>query len=101
MTEETTPTHVTVELSVEAAYEQLVAFQAAAKAYRDADEAEDLQGKLDAADKAVDSFVDLINDLMPYELSVELHERLDNEHPELAEPAQSLEDIMRALMGAE
>jgi len=90
---------VTVELNVEAAYEQLVGFSSAAKAFVAAQEKDDKDGMIDAANAAVDSSIGLINDLMPYDLSVQLHDRLEKEHPELVTPEPSLEEVLKGLFG--
>lgn len=93
---------VTVELSVEAAYAQLVGFQTAVKAFRAADEADDQDARLEAANAAVDSCIDLINDVVPYELSTELHSRLETEHPELVDdddPMDGLAEALKAMFG--
>ena len=90
---------VTVELNVEAAYAQLVGFSSAAKAFVAAQEKDDKDGMIDAANAAVDSSIGLINDLMPYDLSVQLHDRLEKEHPELVTPEPSLEEVLKGLFG--
>lgn len=92
---------VTVELSVEAAYEQLVGFQTAAKAFAEALDNDDKDAQLAAADDAVEACIGLINDLVPDDLSTELHERLVAEHPELVpdQPSMSMEDVLKSIFG--
>lgn len=90
---------VTVEMNVEAVYAQLVEFTTIARAYQAADEADDAEARLRAANDAVDSCIGLINDLVPAELSEELYNRMVEEHPELAPAQPSLEEIVRSLLG--
>ena len=90
---------VTVELSVEAAYEQLVSFRTAAKAFTEAMDKGDKDAQLDAANAAVDSCINLINDVMPDDLSEELHARFEKEHPELVPAQPSLEDMLKSIFG--
>jgi hypothetical protein len=98
MTTEVTPETVSVELSVEAAYEQLVSFETAVKAFNEADEKDDADGRLSAANDAVDSCITLINDLVPRELSNQLHERLEKEHPELVPEEDPILAAIRAML---
>lgn len=85
-------------LSYDSAYEQLVGFQEASRAYVKAENEEDLQGQLDAANKAVSGAIRLVNEFMPADVSDKLHARLAEEHPELApEPAPDIEAILRSL----
>ena len=90
---------VTVELSVEAAYEQLVSFRIAAKAFTEAMDQGDKDAQLAAADAAVESCIDLINDVVPYDLSGELYERLEAEHPELVPAEPNIEEMLKAIFG--
>lgn len=105
MTTEANTETVTVELRVETAYNQLVGFQTAVKAFNEADAADDADGRLSAANAAVDSCLDLINEIIPGDLSDKLHARLAEEHPDLV-PAPSfesldLEALIRMLSGGE
>lgn len=88
---------VTVELSVESAYEQLVGFQTAAKSFREAQDNDDKDGQIAAANAAVESCIALINEVVPDDLSDELHARLGEEHPDLADPGPSVEDLVAAM----
>ena len=92
MTETNTKETVTVELNVESAYEQLVAHE---QAYADyvKTEPDDVQGRLDATVNAVEAAIALINEFIPQEVSDQLHERLEREHPELVQ-----EDPLQALL---
>lgn len=91
---------VTVELSVEAAFAQLVGFKTAAKAFTEAQDKDDKDAMIDAASAAVDSCIDLINDIMPGDLSEQLHQRLHDEHPELEDdPMAGLAEALRAMFG--
>ena len=98
MTTEATPSTVSVELSVEAAYEQLVSFETAVKKFHEADDADDADGRLEAANDAVDSCISLINDLVPHSLSVQLHERLEQEHPELVPDEDPMMALIREML---
>jgi len=90
---------VTVELSVESAYRQLVGFQEAVAAFNKADEADDADGRLTAANSAVDSCIEFINELMPHDLSDSLHERLEKEHPDLVPAEDPMMAILREMFG--
>ena len=83
MSTETTPETVSVELNVEAAYEQLVAHETAFNAYTEAQEKEDVEAQRDAAVDAIEAALTLINEVIPQDLSNQLHERLEREHPGL------------------
>lgn len=99
MTAEAPTETVTVEMSVESAYRQLVGFQSAVAAFNKADEADDADGKLAAANDAVDSCIELINELMPRDLSDSLHERLEKEHPELVPEEDPMLALLRQMLG--
>ena len=71
-------------------------FQSAVKAFNEADDKDDADGRLSAANDAVDSCIELINDLIPRELSNQLHERLEQEHPELVPAEDPLLAMIRA-----
>lgn len=90
---------VTVELSVESAYDQLVGFQTAAKAFTEAMDKDDKDAMLSAADDAVESCINFINEVMPHDLSETLHSRLEEEHPELIPAEPSMEEILKQLFG--
>lgn len=91
---------VTVELNVESAYRQLVGFQKAVAAFHEADENDDADARLAAANDAVDVSIDLINEIMPADLSHELHARLEQEHPELVQE-DPLVALLREMFGDE
>lgn len=92
MTTETTPETVTVELNVEAAYQQLVAHETAYREFTEAQEREDVDAQLAATVDAVEAALSLINEIVPRDLSNQLHERLEREHPglKLQDPLQAL-----------
>lgn len=102
MTAEATPQTVTVELNVEDAYRQLVAHEKAYKAFVEAEDT-DVQAKLDATTDAVMAAVDLINNFIPDDLRDKLHERLEQEHPELKqpEPEFDLQALVQMLLGGD
>ena len=70
-------------------------------AFNKADEEDDADGRLEAANDAVTSCLELINEVMPRDLGDKLHARLAEEHPDLVPPPDveemSLEDIIRML----
>ena len=90
---------VTVELSVEAAYQQLVGFRTAAKAFTEAMDKEDKDAQISAANDAVDSCIDLINDIVPNDLSDQLYDRLEQEHPDLVPPPVDMSAMLKAVFG--
>lgn len=100
MSETTTATTVT--LDEELAYDQLVTFQQGVVDYNKAQDEDDTQGMLDAANNVIQGFMPLINDLIKGELSDKLHARLAEEHPDLVpdEPSYiDLNELMAQLMG--
>ncbi|HEX2923079.1 MAG TPA: hypothetical protein VHS28_03520 [Chloroflexota bacterium] len=101
MTTEVNPESVTVELSAESAYEQLVSFQQAVADFNKADDADDKDAMLAAANDAVDSCLGLINEIVPRDLSEKLHARLQEEHPDLVPAEDPMIAILRELFGAD
>lgn len=93
MSTDTTNETITVELNVESAYQQLVAHETAYAAFDKARDEDDLQAQFEATVDAVEAAVSLINEIIPQEVSEQLHERLEREHPGL-----KVEDPLAALL---
>lgn len=100
MTEATTAETVSVELNVETAYEQLVAHEQAFQAFSKAQEEGDKDAAIEAAVSGVEAAITLINEVVPPEVSEKLHERLQQEHPELVQE-DPLQAILAALLGGD
>lgn len=100
MTAETATETVTVELSVETAYEQLVAHEQAFQAFSKAQQDGDKDAALEAAVSGVEAAIVLINEVVPQELADQLHKRLEEEHPELIQE-DPLQALIAALMGGD